>query len=607
MTVELVLVLALLFSAIVMFALNRPRMDAVAVIMMVALPFTGALTLRESLSGFADPNVILIGALFVIGEALVRTGITKRLGDWVIARAAGSETRLVIYLMAAVAALSAIMSSTGVVAIFIPVVLRIARDAHIPVGRLMMPLSVAALTSGMTTLVATPPNLVLHGELVRTGHEGFSFFAFTPFGLPMLVVAVLWMLVARRFLGGPASLAAPEPRHLGDWVAEYGLAGHEARLRIGAASPLAGAAVSDADFLSSRGMTILAIERPGIFGAELIHPKAATRLRAGDILLLDLERAAIDLPAMRERWHLEDLPPSGAYFADRVSDIGMAEVMIPATSSFVGRTLLDLRFRSVHDLAVVAMKHGAQSVAGPVADEKLREGDTLLVVGPWRAIRRIGAERREMILLDLPGEAEDVAPEGHRAPAALAVLVLVVALMVSGIVPNVQAALVGCLLLGLLRCIDMRSALASIRWETLVLIVGMLPFSIALQRTGGVDLAAEALIGLLGDAGPRAILGALFCVTTALGLFISNTATAVLMAPVAVALAERMGASPHPFAMIVALGASSAFMTPVASPVNMLVVGPGGYRFMDFVKVGVPLTIASLLVGVVMVPILLPL
>lgn len=607
MTLELALVLALLCAAVVMFAMNRPRMDAVAIIMMVALPFTGAITLQESLSGFADPNVILIGALFVIGEALVRTGVTKGLGDWVIARAAGSETRLIVFLMLSVAALSAIMSSTGVVAIFVPVVLRIARDSGIPVGRLMMPLSVSALTAGMTTLVATPPNLVLHGELVRSGHEGFSFFAFTPFGLPILLVAILWMLVARRFLGSADGAAPAERRHLGDWVSEYGLAGHEARLRLGPASLLAGRPVSDTGLLSSQGMTILAIERRGLFGAELVHPTASTRLRPGDILLLDAARSEVDLAALCSRWQLEELPPTGDYFADRVSDIGMAEVMIPATSPLVGQSVVDLRFRSVHNLAVVALKHGAHPLTTPVADEKLRGGDTLLVVGPWRAIRRLSGRQREMILLDLPGEADDVAPERRRAPAALAALALVVGLMISGLVSNVQAALVGCLLLGLFRCIDMRSALGSIRWDTLVLIVGMLPFSIALQRTGGVDLAAEALIGLLGDAGPRMILGALFCVTAVLGLFISNTATAVLMAPVAVALAERLDSSPQAFAMIVALGASAAFMTPVASPVNMLVVGPGNYRFVDFVKVGVPLTLFCLVVSVTLVPLILPL
>ncbi len=212
-----------------------------------------------------------------------------------------------------------------------------------------------------------------------------------------------------------------------------------------------------------------------------------------------------------------------------------------------------------------------------------------------------------MVMLNMPAEFDEVLPAANRAPQALGVLALVVALMVSGVVPNVQAALIGCLLMGLLRCVDMNSAYRSISWQSIVLIVGMLPFSIALQRTGGVDLAADGLIALVGGATPRIVLGALFVITALLGLFISNTATAVLMAPVALAVAKDLGASPYPFAMIVALAASTAFMTPISSPVNTLVVGPGNYSFGDFVKIGVPFSIVVLLVSVLLVPWLLPL
>jgi di/tricarboxylate transporter len=229
------------------------------------------------------------------------------------------------------------------------------------------------------------------------------------------------------------------------------------------------------------------------------------------------------------------------------------------------------------------------------------------VIGRWKEIDRLRSATSDLLVLNLPTELEDVLPVAGKAPHALFCLVLMVALMVSGIVPNVQAALIACLLMGALGCMDLESAYRSIHWKTLVLIVGMLPFSIALQKTGGVELAADALMAIIGGAGTYGVLASLFAVTTLLGLFISNTATAVLMAPVALAVADELGASPYPFAMIVALAASTAFMTPISSPVNTLVVGPGNYRFSDFVRVGVPFSMIVMVISVILVSWLLPL
>ena len=598
-------VLILLGAAVVMFALNRPRMDVVAVMMMVALPMTGVITMSEALMGLSDPNIVLIAALFVIGEALVRTGVAQRLGDWLTARAGASEAKLIFLLMVIVAGVGSVMSSTGVVAIFIPIVLRIARKASIPAGRLMMPLSVAALISGMMTLVATPPNLIVHGELIRQGHEGFGFFALTPFGVPILVLAVLYMLVARRFLAPGPAPELPQRAALANWVEDYDLAGRERRLRLRPGSRLAGKRLDALDLRASAGVNIVAVERSTRFRRELIQPRAGTVLEEGDILLLDLKS---DSPGLADITadEVEELPVSGQWFTDTAQEIGMAQIIVPPTSRLIGQTLMGTRFRSTYGLSVIGLKHGTKPVAGGVIDEPLRAGDTLLAVGPWRAIRKLADERRDLVLLDLPAESEDAVPARHRAPLAVGVLALVVVLMVWGIVPNVQAALFGCLLLGLFRCIDMPGAYRSIHWQSLILIVGMLPFSLALQRTGGVDIAAQTLLGLLHDAEPRLVLAAIFALTGVLGLFISNTATAVLMAPVALAVAAALDASPYPFAMTVALAASAAFMTPVSSPVNMLVIGPGNYRFADFLRIGVPLALVTLLMSVLLVPLVLP-
>ncbi len=603
-------VLALLGAAVVMFAINRPRMDVVAIIMMVALPMTGVITMSEALVGLSDPNIVLIAALFVIGEALVRTGVAQRLGDWLTARAGASEAKLIFLLMVIVASVGSFMSSTGVVAIFIPIVLRIARKARIPAGRLMMPLSAAALISGMMTLVATAPNLIVHSELTRQGHEGFGFFAFTPFGVPILVLAILYMLVARRFLAPGPAPELPQRDALTNWVEDYALAGREYRLQLRPGSTLAGRPLNTLNLRSSEGINVIAIERGSRFRRKLIHPRADTVLEAGDILLIDRrvpqDTDGVDLDAFAQANDLVSLPVSGRWFADKAQEIGMAQIIVPPTSRLLGQTVIKARFRSTYNLSVIGMKHGTKPVADSVIDEPLRAGDTLLTVGPWRDIQKLTDDRRDLVLLDLPAESEEAVPARHRAPLAVGVLALVVVLMVWGVVPHVQAALFGCLLLGLFRCIDMPGAYRSIHWQSLILIVGMMPFSLALQRTGGVDLAAQTLLEVMGGAQPRLVLAVIFAATAVLGLFISNTATAILMAPVALAVAAALGASPYPFAMTVALAASAAFMTPVSSPVNTLVVGPGNYRFGDFVRIGVPFTLVCLATSVLLVPWVLP-
>lgn len=608
MTTQLLLVLALLGAAIAMFIVNRPRMDAVGLLMIVLLPFTGVLTINEALAGFSDPSIVLLAALFVVGEGLVRTGTAQRIGDLLNDKAGDSATRMLVLLMIAGAGLGAFMSSTAVVAIFIPVVLRICRNSGAAPSQLMMPLSVAALISGMMTLVATAPNLVVSAELVRQGHAGFSFFAFTPFGVPILVLAIGYMLFARRLLPdrrapGTDSHRAPSLR---DWVSAYGLAGRAYRVRIGAASPLVGRRLADLS-LRKEGVNILAIERQRRFAVDVIRPSASSELAAGDVVLLDVRVAPDRMVQLRQEYGVTALPlEDGDYFLDRSQEIGMVEAIVPPDSPLVGRTVLEARIRAEYRLTVIGLRQ-RQEVAGlDLLEEKLKAGDTLLLTGFWSDIRKLQADRRVLVPMNLPAEHADLLPAAGRMPQAVAILALTVGLMISGWVSNAHAALIGCLLMGLARCVDLDSAYRSISWKTLVLIVGMLPFSIALQRTGGVDLAADAVLALAGAASPRVLLAVIFVITAMLGLFISNTATAVLMAPVALAVAADVGASPYPFAMMVALGASSAFMTPVSSPVNTLVVGPGNYSFGDFVKVGVPFTVVAMLVCVLLVPVVLP-
>lgn len=606
MSIELIVVLLLLAAAIVMFAINKPRMDAVALMMLVALPFTGVITMGEGLAGFSDSNIVLIAALFVIGDGLVRTGVARGLGDWLTARAGKSENRLLVFLMLVVCGLGSTMSSTAVTAIFIPVVLRVAASTGTAASKLMMPLSTAALISGMMTLVATAPNLVVNSELIRHGDEGFHFFSFTPFGIPVLVLAIVYMLFARRWLPdttqNPNSATSGRPS-LAGWIEQYKLAGREHQVRVTERSPLIGKTIEEIGMQDQSGANLIAIQR----NQKLIQPTPNMDLRTGDILLLDLIAPNVDVDQLRQKYFLESIPLSGAYFTDKSQEIGMAEVIVRADSQLVGQTVMNSRFRDRTGLSVIGLRRGRIAHETSLQKEALKTGDTLLLIGTWKDIQNVQSDGKGVVALSLPIEFDEVLPVANRIWQALFCLLLVVGLMVSGMIPNVQAALLGCLLMGGLGCITLESAYRSIDWKTIVLIVGMLPFSTALQRTGGVDLAADALMNATSGLGTYGVLAILFSLTAILGMFISNTATAVLMAPVALAMADDLHASPYPFAMIVALAASTAFMTPVSSPVNTLVVTPGNYSFSDFVKIGVPFSIAVMIICVFMVPLLLPL
>ena len=620
MNPDLAVVLALLALAIVMFAAGRPRMDAVALLMLTVLPFTGVLSMNEALAGFSDGNVVLIATLFIIGEGLVRTGVARRMGDLLIAKAGNSERRLVILLMLFVGALGAVMSSTGVVAIFIPIVMRVADTIDTPPSGLMMPLSVAALSSGMLSLIATAPNLVVNAELIRQGSAGFHFFSVTPIGAPILLVSIAYMLAVRwRLQAGPARIGRTTVTPgLQDWMAKYELGDRELRLLVSEQSPLVGRTLESMNLRQTYGVDVLAFERPQHRPFEIVRPTktqrsfevrrptATTPFQPGDILLVDRFDADGDVHALVRELSLTRLPLTDSVFLDRSHDLGMAEVLVGPDSPLVARTVRDARVRRDYGLTVLGFRRGSTARPYGHLDEPLRVGDALLVFGSWKQIDALKYKPDDLVLLRMPAERGDVLPAGRRAPHALAVLALVVVLMVTGVVPNVQAGLIGVLLLGALGCVDFTSAYGSIHWQSLVLIVGMMPFSLALQRTGGVDLAAGGLAMITHAVGPYGLLAALFLVTAMLGLFVSNTATAVLMAPVALAVAKELGASPYPFAMVVALAASAAYMTPVSSPVNTLVVEPGNYTFFDFVKIGVPLTAIVMVITVVLVPIFFP-
>lgn len=605
MNSELLWVLSLLFIAIVLFTTNKLRMDVVALLVIIAFVLSGTLTLAEATVGFSDPNVILIAALFVIGEGLVRTGVAYQVGDWLVKVAGSSETRMLMLLMVTVAGLGAFMSSTGVVAIFIPVVLSVAARMKIAPGRLMMPLSFAGLISGMMTLVATPPNMVVNSELVREGISGFGFFGVTPVGLAVLVLGVGYMLVARRWLAnddGDKTRETWQRRTFRDLIRDYKLTGRARRLALRSGSPLVGHSLDELHLRARYGANVVGIERWKRFRRVMVSASGSTELREGDVLLLDMSDSQVDLREFCSEQQLEPMVLRGDYFSEQSRNVGMAEVSLIPDSTLLGKSLRESAFRSRYDLNVVGIRRNGETLAGKLVDEPLALGDILLVIGDWKAIRQLQAKTHDFIVLNLPAEVDEVAPAITQAPHALFCLALMVAMMLTDEIPNPIAALIACLLMGKFRCINMESAYKSIHWPSIILIVGMMPFAQALQKTGGVDLIVRGLMDVAGDAGPRVMLVCLFALCATIGLFISNTATAVLMAPIAIAAAREMGVSPYPFAMIIAIAASAAFMTPVSSPVNTLVLGPGNYKFGDFIRMGVPFTLLVMVVSVIIVP-----
>ncbi len=606
---ELIWVLSLLAIAVVLFATGKVRMDAIALMVIVAFVLSGTLTLNEAFSGFSDPNVILIAALFIIGDGLVRTGVATKMGAWLVSVAGNSETKMLVYLMLTVAGLGAFMNSTGVVAIFIPVVLSVSARMNTSPSRLMMPLSFAGLISGMMTLVATPPNLVVNSELLREGLHGFSFFSVTPIGLVVLILGIVYMLAVRFMLKTENGESARDGRKRStfrDLIREYHLTGRARRLAIRPGSPMIGQRLDDLKLRERYCANVIGVERWRRFRRVIVNVNGVSEFRARDVLLIDMSASDVDLRQFCGEQMLEPMVLRGEYFADQALDVGMAEVSLIPDSEMIGKTVREIAFRTRFGLNIVGMKRDGEAMDGSVVDEPLQLGDILLVVGNWRQIALLAKRGRDFVVLNMPVEVDDASPAHSQAPHAIFCLVLMVALMLTDEIPNPIAAIIACLLMGKFRCINAESAYKAIHWPSIILIVGMMPFALALQKTGGVDLVVKGLMDVAGSEGPYLMLGCLFVMCAAIGLFISNTATAVLMAPIALAAAKSMGVSPYPFAMVVAMAASAAFMTPVSSPVNTLVLGPGKYSFSDFVKIGVPFTVLVMVVCVLLIPVLFP-
>lgn len=604
MSADAIFVFVLIAVAAALMASNRVRFDVVALLVVLALMLSGILSVGEALSGFGNSVVIMVAGLLVIGEMLDRTGVARAVGDLILKQGGSDETKLLIAIMVGAALLGAVMSSTAVVAIFIPIVLRIAAETRLNASRLLMPMSYAALISGMLTLIATAPNLVVNEELKNAGFEGFGFFSFTLVGLAVLMVAIAYiLLIGRRLLPADIRAATGEKkgRSIFDIWDDFRLEQAHESFTINADSPLAGMTLAESQIEHRYQARIVGVLRAG--DKRLAAPSIDVELHAGDkLLVVGLDN---DRKQLSEEQGLTPYPASERHRQRWLLELGGATVLIHPDSGLIGKSLREAAFFSHYDVQVLGLRR-AQEAHTEFEDIELAAGDSLFVVGSWTSINNLQSLHHDFVVLNVPAERADVVPAYRRMPVGLAILAGMVLLTVFDVVPLVAAVIIAVLAAVATRCLTMDDAYRSIHWSSLVLIAGMLPLADALEKTGGTELVVNALMSTFGNSTPLTMLTVLFFLTAGLSLVLSNTASAVLVAPIAIYAAEALGVSPYPFAIAVLIAASAAFSTPVSTPVVTLVVEPGGYGFMSFVKVGVPLLLLTYVATAIVAPLLFP-
>ncbi len=614
------IVLFILVAALVLFVTEWLRVDVVAFAVVVALALTGVLTPEQAFAGFSNPAVLTIAALFIIGGAVMNSGLAGALGRRVLQVAGENELRLIIVLMIAVALLSSIMSDTGTVAVLLPAVVAVARSARIAPSKLLIPLSFGALLGGAATQIGTPPNIIVSDLLVESNLEPFGFFSFTPMGATLIALGLLFMLLlGRRFLPARGtnieSQRVETPEELIDL---YRLPEGLFRLRVRRNSPLTGKTLAEANLRGEFSVNVLEIRRasdennsenPRISTLlrdemERLGPEPDLTFQVDDLLIVQGDGP--DVTQASARWNI-GVQPARASDENALlnEEVGVAEVLLPPRSSLVGKTLVDLRFGTQFGLSVLGIQRPDSKAVLDLKDTPLQFGDILLVQGPWRAILALRDRRRDFVVMGQP----EGAYRGVRRRSAILVSVILVGMlftMITKLLPLATASWLAALALVLTGTIKMDDAYQSIDWRSVVLIAGMLPMSTALEQVQIVDWAAMSLTAWLGTLGPHAVLAGIFVLTSTFTQLLSNTATTVLLAPVALISAQTLGVEPHAFLMAVALAASTAFASPVASPVNTLVMGAGGYRFGDYLRVGGPMILISLIASVLLLPRLFP-
>lgn len=607
------LTLIILAITVVLFAIGKIRSDVVALCALTLLTILGILSPEEALSGFSSPVVIMMVGLFVVGGGVLQTGLAKAMSNRIMKLAAGSETKLFLLVIIVTACIGAFVSNTGTVALMMPIVVSMTLQSGTRPARLLMPLAFASSLGGMLTLIGTPPNLVIQESLVEAGYEPLGFFSFFPIGIICIIVGIIVLLPLSRTIlykkKGSGNIKNGRSKTLDELVSEYKLDNTLRRYRITQGSKINGKTVAELNLRSKYGLTILEIrnertDRSGIIRnitQSLATPESI--LATGDIIYLIGDTGKIETFA--EENGLEELDNNSIDFYD----IGISEIVLMPTAKIIGMELRKSGFRERYSINVLGIKRNNKYITNELPNEKLQSGDVLLVQGKWSNIAQLANDETDWVVLGQPDEQASSVILNYKAPLAAAIMILMIAAMVFDFIPvaPVTAVIAAGLLMVLTGCFrNVEAAYKTINWESVVLIAAMMPMSIALEKTGTSAAISHSLVSILGAMGPTMLLAGIYFTTSLLTMFISNTATAVLMAPIAMTSAIETGISPYPFLFAVTLGASMCFASPFSTPPNALVMHAGEYKFSDYLKVGLPLQIIIGIVMVFVLPLLFP-
>ncbi len=602
--------LIVLTVTIAMFVWGRVRGDVVALSALMVLTATGVLTTSEALSGFSSPIVIMMAGLFVVGGAILQTGLAHSAGSSISRLAKGNETRALIYVVLATSVIGAFVSNTGTVAIMMPIIMSMAASSGIRSSRLLMPVAFAGSLGGMLTLIGTPPNLVISETLEENGYAPLAFFSFLPVGLIVLLIGLAVLLPMSLLLVKKKDRheSGGQGKSLDDLAVQYHLFDNIYKYRVDdERGGLTGKRVQELDLQSRYGLSILEIrnETRNALGKEIRQNMAwaGTVIGKGDILYFYGDKQGME--ALAKDYSLTRIETDRLDFYD----IGISEIVVLPGSRLIGTRIRDSRLREDYSVNILSICRDKEYIKEELGDHRLRNGDILLVQGQWKKIMQLNHENENWVVLGRPDQLMEKVSLDYKAPAAAAIMLLMIVMMVFDVIPvsPVTAVITAALLMvfaGCFRSVD--AAYKTINWESIVLIASMMPMSIALEKTGVSQIVSGNLVNSLGALGPYALLAGMYFTTSLMTMFISNTATAVLMAPIALTAAQQVGVSPYPFLFAVTLGASMCFASPFSTPPNALVMKAGRYSFMDYVWVGLPLQVIIGIVMTFVLPLLFP-
>ncbi len=607
----MIITVVVLIATVVMFITGKIRADIVALCALTILILCGILSPAEALAGFSNQVVVMMVGLFVVGGAILQTGLAKVASGRIMQLAGSNDTAMFLLVVIVTALIGAFVSNTGTVALMMPIIVSMAMESKKSASRLLMPLAFASSMGGMLTLIGTPPNLVIDETLRAASYDGLSFFSFLPVGIICLAVGIAVMLPLSKLLVKTSDKGGEERREktLERLVEEYRLNNNVEAFSVGGRSSIVGKTVAQLNLRAEHNISIMEIRSETSRHRGLIKnitqslPTQESVIAADDILYLhgpkeEIERFASAAGLIRHNASTIDF-----------YDIGIAEIVVMPESRLVGQLLRQSRLREQYQVNVLGVKRSREYITENLPDVKLRAGDTLLVQGRWENISKIDTEEEDWLLIGQPKEMAERVALTYKAPLAAVIMLAMIAVMVFDFIPiaPVTAVIVAGLLMvvtGCFRSVD--AAYKTINWESVVLIAAMMPMATALEKTGVSAMVSHGLVAALGDIGPMALLCGIYFTTSLLTMFISNTATAVLMAPIAMSAAIELNVSPTAFLFAVTLGASMCFASPFSTPPNALVMQAGGYTFGDYLKVGLPLQIIMGVVMTIALPLLFP-